>query len=149
MLLDVSTGTSYTNDPTDIAYRNLPIGAVSTAIIIPCLKIGVAQHETKVTINAKLKQFDFFGIATIIIAVCCLILSLQWAQESGNWGQSRVVGCFVGAFLLIIAFGIIQHRRGNTATIPLSILRQRSIFMGAWYLFFLEMAIYVVRRILV
>jgi hypothetical protein len=94
---------------------------------------------------AKLKQLDLLGIMAIISAVCCLILALQWGQETGQWRQSRVVGCFVGAFFLVLAFGWIQWRKGQSATIPLKILRQRSIFMGAWYLFFLEMAIYVVR----
>jgi hypothetical protein len=96
------------------------------------------------TFVTKLKKLDLPGIITIISAVCCLILALQWGQETGNWGQSTVVGCFVVAFILLVAFGMVQWRKGDSATIPLKVLRQRSILMGAWYLFFLEMAIYVV-----
>lgn len=50
----------------------------------------------------------------------------------------------MGAVLLLVAFGVVQWRKGEKATIPLRIFRQRSIFMGAVYLFFLEMAIYAV-----
>jgi hypothetical protein len=46
--------------------------------------------------------------------------------------------------LMLILFFIVQWRLGDDATLPLSILKQRSIFSGAWYLFFLAMPTYVV-----
>ncbi|KAF2691971.1 efflux pump antibiotic resistance protein [Lentithecium fluviatile CBS 122367] len=122
---------------------NLPIGAASTILIIVFLRIGRQQEAEALSWRAKVRKLDLLGIATIISAVCCLILALQWGQSSRRWGQSKVIGTFVGAFVLTSAFGLIQWRKGHAATIPLSVLRQRSIFMGAWYLFFLEMAIYV------
>lgn len=84
------------------------------------------------------------GIVLIIAAVCCLLLALHWGGNSLSWGSTRVIGLFVGFGLLTIAFGLVQWRMGDKATVPLRLLRQSSIFMGACYLFFLEMAIYVV-----
>lgn len=50
----------------------------------------------------------------------------------------------MGVLLLTLVFGFVQWRKQGSATIPLKVLRQRSILMGACYLFFLEMAIYIV-----
>ena len=122
------------------------MGGVSTALIIPFLKIHQRGQDTKVSIGAKLKRLDLLGMLVIIPAVCCLILALQWGQASGRWSQPRVVGYFVSAFVLTVTFGVIQWTKGDAATIPLRVLRQRSTMMGAWYLFFLEMAIYVVSQ---
>lgn len=93
----------------------------------------------------KLSRLDFPGITLVIGAVCCLVLALQWGGQTKPWGSADVVGLLVGAALLAIAFGIVQWRKGDRATIPLRVLRQRTILMGAFYLFFLEMAIYAVR----
>lgn len=95
-------------------------------------------------IKEKLERLDFAGIILIIGVVCCLVLALHWGGESMPWSSARVIGLFVGAGLLLLVFGFVQWKKGGSATIPLRVLRQRSIFMGAWYAFFLEMAIYVV-----
>lgn len=128
----------------DESISNLPIGALSLGIVLLFLKIGRSQEDSSLPLKSKLKKLDLLGITTIIGAVCCLLLALQLGQESGRWRQSRVVGCLVGAFVLTTAFGLVQWKKGDGATIPLRIFRQRSIFMGAWFLLFLEMAIYVV-----
>ena len=93
----------------------------------------------------KLKHLDMPGAVFIISAVCCLLLALQWGGIVVPWRSARIIGLLSGFGLLIIAFGLLQWQSKEKATIPLRILRQRSVIMGAWFLFFLEMAIYVVR----
>ncbi|KAF2464156.1 permease of the major facilitator superfamily [Lindgomyces ingoldianus] len=122
---------------------NLPIGAVSTTLVVAFLRIGKQGQVKSLPWQKRLRKLDLLGITAIVGAVTCLILALQWGQQSGHWGQSKVIGAFVGALLLVAAFGFVQWKKENSATIPLRILGQRSIFMGAAYLFFLEMAIYV------
>ncbi|KAK8075551.1 MFS general substrate transporter [Apiospora hydei] len=95
----------------------------------------------------KMTHLDFPGIALIVGAVCCLVLALQWGGQEKPWNSSDVIGLLVGSGILLAAFGIVQWREGEKATIPLRVIRQRSIFMGSWYLFFLEMAIYAVRTL--
>ncbi|KAJ8112239.1 hypothetical protein OPT61_g5348 [Boeremia exigua] len=122
---------------------NLPIGAVALCLLSVFLRIEQSRGDVSLPFKTKLKKLDLLGIGTIVGAVTCLMLSLQWGQEHGNWRHGRVVGCFAAALILTLGFGVIQWRKQDLATVPLRILRQRSIFMGAFYLFFLEMAIYV------
>jgi len=123
---------------------NLPIGGASFFLILFFLRIKAKGSQQKTSLQHRLRSLDFPGIIIVVAAVCCLLLALHWGGTSFSWGSSRVIGLFVGFALLTIVFGLVQWRRGERATIPLRLLRQRSVFMGAWYLFFLEMSIYVV-----
>jgi hypothetical protein len=76
--------------------------------------------------------------------VACLLIALQWGGHTIPWKSSKVIGLFIGFGLLIIAFGLIQWRRGERATIPLRILRQRSILLGCIYVALFDMAAYAV-----
>ncbi|KAH6669840.1 efflux pump antibiotic resistance protein [Halenospora varia] len=109
---------------------NLPIGAVSFLLILPFLKIATKAPQQKASIQKRLRSLDVGNTA------------YYSGWTSLPWKSSRVVGLFVGFGLLTITFGLVQWKKGDKATIPLRILRKRSVFMGAWYLFFLEMSIY-------
>ncbi|ORY17076.1 major facilitator superfamily domain-containing protein [Clohesyomyces aquaticus] len=123
---------------------NVPIGAMSLVLIAIFLKVRPDEDAPVVTFRSKLKRLDIIGIILVVGAVCCLLLALQWGQITGHWGQSKVVGCFVGSGLLAMLFAFTQWKKGDSATIPLRILTQRTILTGALYSFFLEMAIYVI-----
>ncbi|KAI1493661.1 efflux pump antibiotic resistance protein [Biscogniauxia mediterranea] len=121
---------------------NLPIGAATFMALLVFLKLPKSYGKRDLSFRQKMAMLDFPGIILIIGAVCCLVLALQWGGQDKPWNSSDVIGLIVGAALLLIAFGLVQWREAEKATIPLRIFRQRSIFMGAWYLFFLEMSIY-------
>ena len=57
------------------------------------------------------------------------------------WQSAKIIGLFIGFALLLVLFGLIQWVSEERATVPLRFLRQRSVVMSAWFLFFLEMAI--------
>lgn len=72
-------------------------------------------------------------------SVVCLLLALQWGGTVYPWNNSRIIGLFVGFGLMVIIFIIIQIKKGDKATLPISVLKQRtvassvlfSLFMGA------------------
>lgn len=92
----------------------------------------------------KLKHTDPLGCFCFVAAVCCLLLALQWGGQSRPWNSSTIIGLLVGFGLLSCVFGYIQWKLGERATIPLRILRQRSILTGSGTLFFLGASTYVV-----
>lgn len=124
-------------------HSNIPVGAASFLLIILFLRIDIKGSQKRGTFRSRVKSLDGAGIILIIAAVCCLLLALHWGGTSFSWRSSRVIGLFVGFGVLAVVFALVQWRRGDRATIPLRVLRQRSVFMGAFYLFFLEMSIYV------
>ena len=78
-------------------------------------------------------------------AVCCLFLALQWGGNNYSWHSSRVIGLLVGFCLLLVAFCVLQWWLADKATIPLRILRQRTVSYGALARFFISMSSNIVR----
>lgn len=125
---------------------NAPIGAVVGIAIVLFTKLPTGQDaDRKLPLKAKYQHFDVLGTITLTGGVICLFLALQWGGKTFSWSSAAIVGLFVGAGLLSAAFGFLQWKRGEYATIPLRILRQRSVLMGSCYLFFIQMSSYTVR----
>ena len=80
----------------------------------------------------------------MIASVCCLLLALQWGGISYPWKSARIIGLLIGFGLLAVVFGVLQWKLEEKATIPLRILRQRSVLMGGFYVALLNMSIYTV-----
>ena len=124
----------------------MPIGGFTLVSILAFLKLELPREGPRaLPTKDKLRALDALGTATFIGTICCLLLALQWGGQSKPWNSSVIIGLFVGAGLLSVVFCYIQHRRGETAIIPLRVLKQRSILMSAFFLFLLGMSSIVVR----
>ena len=147
VLLDVSPGmimSTYGQVLTPIS--NVPIGAVVLLLLFLFLKIRGTQNKNRsLSTRVKLSHMDPLGCTVFLAAVCCLLLALQWGGQSRPWKSWTIIGLFIGSGLLFCVFGLVQWILGERATIPLRILRYRSILTGAAVLFFLGASTYVVR----
>lgn len=88
----------------------------------------------------QLKYLDPAGIILLLGAVSCLFLALQWGGSRFSWSSIRIIGLLIGFGTLFITFGVLQWRLAEKATIPLRILRQRTVLFGALTLFFISMS---------
>jgi len=71
------------------------------------------------------------------------MLALQWGGTEYAWNSSRIIGLFVGFGIMILIFIFIQWKRGDKATLPLSILKQRTVASAAAYMVFAGAAIFI------
>ena len=143
VFLDVSLSfNSACPSPNQIApCRNVPIGSFTLLSILVFLKLNIAKEgPRRLPLKEKLQYMDALGTILFVGGICCLLLALQWGGQTKPWRSSQIIGLFVGSGLLLIGFAYVQWRRGEAAIIPLRVLRQRSILMGACFLFFLGMA---------
>jgi Fungal trichothecene efflux pump (TRI12) len=125
---------------------NLPIGAAVCIAILFFLKLKGADEEIrKLSVRNKMKYLDPMGVVLLLGAVTSLLLALQWGGHRYSWASSQVIGLLVGFVLILLTFGIVQWKLDETATIPLRILRQRTILFGAIALFFTNWSNNVVR----
>ena len=149
VLLDVSTTSKY-NWMKDSASRcwdqasNVPIGAITFFLILIFLKMKREERQS-MTMIKQLKQLDLPGAGALIASLCCLFLSLQWGGQSRPWNSPTIIGLLTSFGILFTLFCIIQWKMGENATIPLRVLRQRSILFGSLFLFFIAMSGYIVR----
>lgn len=118
-------------------YINLPIGAVTVLAILLFLKHPKQGKVAATGFKDRLNQFDPLGTAVFIPAVVSLLLALQWGGTKYEWKNARIIALFVVAGVLLIVFIGIQIWKGDNATVPPRIIRQRSMAFGATFIFLL------------
>src|ERR1700744_3011827 len=96
-----------------------------------------AANPTKGTFREKLLNMDILGIATIMCAVVCYLLALQKAGVTYAWNSSMVVGLLVGSAIFFIIFVAIQLWLGERAMLVTRLLKDRTVYGGMIYIFFL------------
>lgn len=107
----------------------------------------VDTTSRKIPLKEKLGKFDAIGIVLLIASITCLFLALQMGGTSVAWNSSKPIGFLIGFGLLAIAFGIRQWQAGENATIPVRFFKDRTVIFGSLYLFWDNMANYIVSRV--
>lgn len=111
---------------------NLPLGGVTAIVIfflMPTRTADVQHLEWK----EQIKHFDLPGTLTMIPSVICLLLALQWGGSTYPWKSGRIVALLVLFVLLFVAFLGIQVWQKDRATVPVRLMKNRSVFGAAWY----------------
>ncbi|KAE8441171.1 hypothetical protein EG329_005800 [Mollisiaceae sp. DMI_Dod_QoI] len=112
-------------------YINLPIGAVVVAVILLILKTKPSKNTD--TLKQQIIKLDPFGSLVFLPGIVCLLLALQWGGTTYSWSNARIIVLFILAFLLLSVFILIQFRSGDNATVPIHIIKQRSVAAGAYF----------------
>ncbi|TGO13764.1 hypothetical protein BTUL_0064g00650 [Botrytis tulipae] len=114
---------------------NLPIGAVTVLVILVFFKAPDREAVADLPWKERIKEFDLLGTAFFIPAIICLLLALQWGGTKYPWGNGRIIALFVLFGVLIGIFIAIQFWKGDSATVPPSIMKKRSMWSAAWFSF--------------
>ena len=117
-------------------YMNLPIGALVIAFLFFFLKPPKKEHES-VPITKHITRLDPLGTLFFVPSMICLILALQWGGSEYAWSNWRIIVLFIVAGLTGIVFATIQVMMPETATVPVRIIKQRTMLAGAFIMFFL------------
>lgn len=129
-------------------YINLPVGGVSIAVVLLVLRLPSNNKVSGLPILQLIKELDLMGASLLIPAIVCLILALQWGGNAYTWRSSQIIGLFVGFGLLTILFAASQiyvsgqdeknttGKNAGRATLPPSILKQRTIWSAGLFAFF-------------
>lgn len=111
---------------------NLPLGGL-TAIGIFFLMPTRSAHVQPLPWKQQLKHFDLPGTLTMIPSIICLLLALQWGGSKYPWKSGRIIALLILFGLLFIAFIGIQIWQKDRATVPVRLMKNRSVFGAAWY----------------
>jgi MFS family permease len=110
---------------------NVPIGVVSLACLVFFTPNSPPAVKAALTWRGKLDQLDPLGFILIAPAVICLLFAIEWGGSKYPWDSGRVIALFVVFGVLLLAFIASQIWRGDKATLPPRILRQRSIISAS------------------
>jgi MFS family permease len=112
---------------------NLPLGTVCVALTAYGFSDPVPNPNVSLPLKEKIKRVNPFGTLLVVPSITCLLMALQWGGTKYGWKDWRIIVLFVIFAVLFAAFGYVQHRQGEEATLPLRILKNRNILAGMWY----------------
>ncbi|KAI0390137.1 major facilitator superfamily transporter [Xylariaceae sp. FL0594] len=113
-------------------YINLPIGAVSGALVLFVLKIKPPKHEPA-SFAKVLWSLDLLGLVFFLPSIVSFLLAMQWGGIEYSWSDWRVIVVLVFFAVLFVAFLVDQALMGANATIPARFAKQRTIAAVCWY----------------
>lgn len=99
---------------------NLPIGIAALAMVVSFLHV---PH------TAKNHRIDWWGAATIIVAVVPLLLVAENGRDWG-WGSTLSISMYVTGALGIVAFIFAERAAKHEALLPLSLFKSRTFSMA-------------------
>jgi hypothetical protein len=92
-----------------------PIGELEAGIVLFTLKVpeSVQAKDLELSLKEKILQMDLLGMVTIVCAVLCYILVLEWEGVTRAWNDESVIGTVVGCTVLLALFGILEWHLVN------------------------------------
>jgi EmrB/QacA subfamily drug resistance transporter len=115
-----------------IFYINLPIGLAALVITSIVLRMPVSRREHKI---------DYLGAATIVAAVSCLLLYLDWRGNEYGW-TDPVALALVAAFVVLSALFVLIEVRTSEPIIPMRLFRNTVFSVGNLYGFLAGVAMF-------
>lgn len=76
---------------------------------------------------------DPIGTAFFLPGIVCLLLALQWGGATYAWTSYRIILLLTLAGILLIGFIVVQVWRGDEATVPPRIIKNRSVAAGFYW----------------
>ncbi|KAJ4270420.1 hypothetical protein NW762_002101 [Fusarium torreyae] len=116
-------------------YMNLPVGAVASVFLFFFLKVSSKKQES-VPVMKHIARLDPLGTFFFVPSMICLILALQWGGSTYSWSNWRLILLFVLFGVTAIAFAIVQVKMPETATVPVKVIKQRTMLACAWSMIF-------------
>jgi MFS family permease len=116
-------------------YINLPIGAITMAVIFVFFKAPERAAVENLGWKARVKEFDLLGTAFFIPSIISLLLALQWGGTKYDWNSWRIILLFVFFGVLVSIFIFVQFWKQETATIPPKVMKMRSMWSAAYFSF--------------
>ncbi|CAG7615026.1 Multidrug resistance protein 3 [Paenibacillus solanacearum] len=98
-----------------VFYINLPIGVVALTFI------GAFYHES---LKHTKQSIDWFGAATLVASVVCLMFALELGGQKYAWGSFAIIGLFAAFAVLFVAF-LVAETRASEPIISFAMFKQR------------------------
>jgi EmrB/QacA subfamily drug resistance transporter len=115
-----------------IFYINLPVGLAALVITSMELRMPVMRRQHRI---------DYLGAATIVAAVSCLLLYLDWRGNEFGWTEP-VALALLGGFVVLSAVFVLIELRSPEPIIPMRLFRNPVFSVGNIYGFLAGVAMF-------
>ncbi|EON65089.1 hypothetical protein W97_04324 [Coniosporium apollinis CBS 100218] len=111
-------------------YINLPVGGASAAAIIVFFQTPERAKPVEASWREKILQMDFVGTFTLMGAVVCFLLAMQWGGVTKAWSSADVIGMLVGFGIISIVFIALEIHLGERALIIPRLMKNKTLAFG-------------------
>lgn len=125
-------------------YINLPLGGFSLGVIILLFRNPKNQELVPMSFKEKLMSMDLLGLFLLVPSVICLLLALQWGGTTYAWDNARIIVLLILAAALFSSFVLVQRYKKTNVTLPMRVLKQRSVIVSTAYAFCMGGSIFLV-----
>jgi EmrB/QacA subfamily drug resistance transporter len=115
-----------------IFYINLPVGLAALVVTSMVLKMPVVRRQHRI---------DYLGAASIVGAVTCLLLYLDWRGNEYGWTEGGAL-VLLGAAALLAAGFILIERRAVEPIIPMRLFGNQVFSVGNAFAFLAGIAMF-------
>jgi hypothetical protein len=118
-------------------YLNLPVGFISIVFITLFFDDPVLGQtaEKLLPLKQKFVKLDLLGTVVFVPAITMTLLAMQWGGVRYGWSDWRIILLLVLGGVLLGVFALQQWYAGTNATLPLRLVRNRSLMAGMWFSF--------------
>jgi MFS family permease len=116
-------------------YINLPVGGIAIFAILFFFDSPAQVAKGSTGLAQKFTQFDPIGTLAFVPAIVCLLIAMQWGGTKYAWSNGHIIALLVLFGVLLIAFFIIQAWKGETATVPPRLIKNRQQIAAALFAF--------------
>ena len=117
-------------------WMNLPIGGAAFAAILLLLKLQ-KQPKTKVSVKEHIVRLDPLGTLFFIPSMVCLVMALELGGSVYEWSNWRLIALCIVFGLTALAFGVVQVLMPKSASLPVRVIKQRTMWAGTGFMIFL------------
>lgn len=124
---------------------NLPLGAITIVLCGLFVRMPTDESIRPSGFVQKCQQLDIPGTTSMVAALICLLIALQWGGSAYPWSDGRIIALFVAFGVLATVFIVIQVTTitGKARTIPSSLARNRDVWLAGSYAMCITGGIYV------
>ena len=91
------------------------------------------QTPVQASWKQRFEELDLIGNLIFLPSLTCLFTALSWAGTKYPWNSGVIIALFCLFAFLLILFAIEQYLKGDTATLPPQVLKNRNVLSGFAY----------------
>ncbi|KAI1265451.1 MFS toxin efflux pump [Xylariaceae sp. FL1019] len=114
---------------------NHPVGGFTILVLVVLFRNPQSQDVPEGSIPSKLKHLNISALFIFTGSIVSLLLALQWGGATYAWSSARIIALLVVSVVSFGAFLTLEMLRKGRATIPRSVILNRTSGLCVLYAF--------------
>jgi EmrB/QacA subfamily drug resistance transporter len=115
-------------------YINVPVGILAFFMI--------STFMPHIDSDNKNQSIDYLGAGLLAGGLSSLMLAFVWAGNQYAWISAQVLGMFALSAILLIIFGIVEHKHAKDPILPLDLFKNPIFRVSTIIVFLIGMAMF-------